>query len=59
MTHYLIDIVFDESAKAISGSVQVTATSLVDGLSQVALNMTSNMNVFLVTQGFPSSYNFV
>ena len=51
VTHYLLDLNFDEEQETINGSVRITATSLVDGLSHVPLNLLDNMNVTSVTRG--------
>ena len=50
VTHYFLKLDFDESIKRVSGSVRVTATSLVDDLTQVQLNLTNNMTVTSVTR---------
>jgi aminopeptidase N len=51
VTHYLIDIEFHDSTESISGSVTMTAKSLVDGLQQVKLDLLDNMNVSMVSVG--------
>ena len=51
VTHYFLNLTFDESQETVSGVVRVTATSLVDGLNLVSLNLLDNMNVTLVTRG--------
>ena len=52
VTHYFLNLTFDEAQETVSGSVRVTATSLVDGLQSVSLNLLDNMNVSAVTLGF-------
>jgi aminopeptidase N len=54
VTRYHLDVIFDEQAETIEGSVEITATSLVDGLETVTLDLVSNMNVAAVSQGIPS-----
>ena len=53
VTRYRLDLIFDDIARTVEGSVEITATSLVDGLETVTLDLWSNMNVAVVTQGFP------
>jgi aminopeptidase N len=53
VTRYRLDLIFDDLARTVEGSVEITATSLVDGLETVTLDLWSNMNVAVVTQGFP------
>ena len=52
VTHYLLKLTFDEAQETVSGSVTMTATSLLDGLQNVSLNLLANMNVAAVTRGF-------
>jgi len=54
VTRYFLDLTFDELSETLDGSVEVTATSLVDGLQTVTLDLQGNMNVTSVTQGIPS-----
>jgi hypothetical protein len=49
VTEYLISLDFDESTETVSGSVRMTATSLVDNLQLVELNLLDNMQVSIVT----------
>jgi hypothetical protein len=51
VTHYLIDIDFDNQALSIAGRVTVTATSLVEDLTFVELDLRDNMTVTGVTAG--------
>jgi aminopeptidase N len=53
VTRYFLDLTFDELSETLDGSVEVTATSLVDGLQTVTLDLQGNMNVTSVTQGIP------
>ncbi len=50
VTGYLIDIDFDEQLERIDGKVEITATSLVDGLTNVLLDLRDNMTVTQVTR---------
>jgi aminopeptidase N len=52
VTHYLVDVDFDESALSITGRVVMTATSLVDGLTTIELDLLDNMAVASVASGF-------
>ncbi len=52
VTQYFLNLTFDEAQEIVSGSVAITATSLVDGLQTVSLNLLDNMNVLAVTRGF-------
>ena len=49
VTKYLVSLDFDEAAETIAGSVSMTATSLVNGLQLVELNLLDNMVVSIVT----------
>ena len=49
VTEYLVAIEFDEASESITGAVNMTATSLVNGLQLVELNLLDNMNVTFVT----------
>jgi len=51
VTHYFLDVDFDDVTRTIQGSVVMTATSLVDGLQQVVLDLLDNMSVASVTRG--------
>jgi hypothetical protein len=51
VTAYLLDLIFDDAAETVSGSVVVTATSLVDGLQQVILDLKAGMTVSAVWRG--------
>jgi len=51
VTAYFLNLDIDETSRTISGTVTVNATSLVDGLETVALNLLDNMRVRTVTQG--------
>lgn len=52
VTRYFLDLRFDDTARSVSGSVQVMATSLVDGLQHVVLDLTNDMTVVSVQHGF-------
>lgn len=54
VTRYFLNLYFDDQAKSVSGSVEVTGTSLVDGMQHVVLDLANNMNVSVVTQGLPT-----
>jgi aminopeptidase N len=51
VTHYFLDLTFDPSDRTVSGSVTVTAESLVDGLQHLVLDLTDNMAVSSVMRG--------
>ncbi len=53
VTRYFLDLNFDEQEETVSGAVEITATSLVNGLQHVVLDLQSNMTVNVVTQGLP------
>lgn len=56
-TYYDIDIEIDEGPETVDGSVTMRATSVVDGLTTVILDLRSNMTVDAVTHdGSPASY---
>jgi aminopeptidase N len=56
-THYLIDIEFDDQAESIGGVVVMTATSLVEGLQTVQLDLRGNMTVSAVSvDGSPTGF---
>jgi aminopeptidase N len=54
VTSYLLDLDFDDANETLSGSVVITATSLVGGLQQVPLDLLDNMNVSSVWRGTQS-----
>jgi len=57
VTHYLLDIEFDERDRTLAGSVTVTATSLVPGLQNVVLDLVYPLAVSSVTQaGAPLTF---
>jgi aminopeptidase N len=57
VTHYVIDLDFDEVARAVSGSVTMTAVSLVPTLARVPLDMSQALAVSSVTRsGIPLAY---
>ena len=57
VTEYLVSLEFDELAESVSGFVNMTATSLVDGLQQVELNLLDNMTVTVViVAGWDQAY---
>jgi len=51
VTNYFLDIDFDEVTKTISGSVTITATSLIDGLTHMLVDLDSNLSVSAVKRG--------
>jgi aminopeptidase N len=51
VTRYALDLTFDDQARTVSGSVEITATSLTDGFEHVILDLASNMTVLAATQG--------
>jgi aminopeptidase N len=50
VTSYLLDLSFDDVERTVSGTVIVTATSLVDGLQHVPLDLLDDMIVSSVTR---------
>jgi len=50
-TSYVLDLSFDPLASWVSGTVTMSATSLVDGLQAVPLNLLDDMNVASVVRG--------
>ena len=54
VTNYFLDLTFDEVARRVTGTVTVTATSLLNGLTHVVLDLNDNMLVTGVTRaGIP------
>ncbi|MCP3981156.1 MAG: hypothetical protein GY716_17800 [bacterium] len=51
VTHYFLDIEFDDQQEEVDGKVEITATSLVDGLEHVLLDLHDNMSVTQVSRG--------
>jgi aminopeptidase N len=51
VTHYLVDLDFDEQTRTIDGSVTMTATSLVDGLQNAVLDLAVRLTVTSVDRG--------
>ena len=51
ITHYLLDLTFDPSARTVSGSVTVSGTSLVSGFQHLVLGLYDNMAVWSVPRG--------
>ena len=51
VTHYFLDLDFIPASRSISGSVTVTATSLVAGFRHVVLDLMDNMGVTSATRG--------
>ena len=57
VTHYVIDLDFDEVARSVSGSVTLTAVSLVPGLARVPLDLSQALTVSQVTRsGIPLAF---
>jgi hypothetical protein len=56
VTHYFLDLDFQPSGSSgtVSGSVTISATSLVDGLQHLVLDLRDNMVVSAVTRGLTS-----
>ena len=54
ITHYLLDLTFDPSARTVSGSVTVSGTSLVSGFQHLVLDLYDNMAVSSVSRGSTS-----
>jgi len=53
VTRYFLQLRFDEQAKTVDGTVEITAASLVDDFQHVVLDLQSNMAIVAVTQGLP------
>jgi len=54
VTHYKLQLAFDPTAQIVSGTVTISGTSLVAGLSHVDLDFYDNMGISAVTTGATS-----
>ncbi len=54
VTKYFLDLDFTPSSRTVAGSVTMTATSTIDGLTQVVLDFYDNMTVSSVKRGTTS-----